>query len=165
MWKQAMRARVHLQDRRLVWACVHTLGMSMMSLLFCSVVVIRVSVMNSKVFARDCWALLIYLLIDARNRISVRGRSSLSSGTKSSWVFVGVSSTPVMLSMKCNPTVCRLSDNLVLISFLLPVVDSGGGSWCVLIGIAWHVPHGSQNVLQCRIPHLVCPHPRHMTRR
>jgi hypothetical protein len=115
-------------SRNLALSCHQSLRMSTMSLLFCSVTVIRSSVMAKRVCARDWWALSAHPLIDALNRISVNDRSSLFGGTGSTRAFVGVCSIPVTFSIKCNPTLCRLSENVVLMSFLLPFVGLGGGS-------------------------------------
>jgi hypothetical protein len=64
--------------------------------------------------------------------------------------------------MKCNPTACIFSDGVGMICFLLPALGWGGGSGSALTVIIWHVPHGSRNVLQCRMPYRGCPHVAHV---
>ena len=49
----------------------------------------------------------------------------------------GITSIPVMISTKCNPTACRLSDIGCAMIFLFPFVHPGGGFRSTLTGIVW----------------------------
>jgi hypothetical protein len=122
-----------------VLSCHQSLGIRIMSWSFCSIVDIRLSVLSSRVCVRDRWVSLVHPLTDARNRMSVSGCSSSSERDGST---TGISSIPVMLSTKCNPTVCRLSDRVCVIILLFPFVHLGGGVRSTLFGIVWQVPHG-----------------------
>ena len=55
-----------------------------------------------------------------------------------------------------------LNDGVVMMGFLLPVVDSEGGSGFSL-GIVCHVFHGSKNLLQCRMTQCGYQHVVHVT--